>query len=219
MNRYQIYNSIKEHGFDPNVIVDCGAAGGEWTREIRSVFNTSQIVGIDANKWTDGNIPDTDITEIAVLADKDNKEMIFYRQKNHIDNGKFCTGDSLFIEDTQHYQEHNTIKELVKTKTLKSILEKYNIKDIDLLKIDTQGSELLIMKGLGQQLKNIEFIELEISLIEYNKDGCMFYDVIDFLKTDFEIYDIVELHRHHNIYLCQIDIIFQNKKSNIKKLK
>ncbi len=146
--------------------------------------------------------------------------MIFYRQKDYIDKGKFSTGDSLFIEDTQHYQEHNTIKELIKTKTLKYILNKYNINtNIDLLKIDTQGSELLIMQGLGEKLNNIEFIELEISIVEYNKNGCSFYDIIDFLKENFEIYDIVELHRHHSIYLCQIDIIFQNKKSNIKKIK
>ncbi len=34
MNRNEIYNSLKQHGFNPKIIVDCGAAEGEWSRQI-----------------------------------------------------------------------------------------------------------------------------------------------------------------------------------------
>lgn len=219
MNRHEIYSNLKTIGFNPSVIVDCGAAWGEWCGTIKPMFPNTTMVGIDANKWTPEKIPGTDITEITVLSDEYGKEMVFYRKKEHVESGTFCTGDSLFIEDTQHYQEYNTIKDIVKTETLKSILEKNNLPKIDLLKMDTQGSEILIMKGLGELLKEVEFIELETSLVEYNKGGCSFYDVIEFLKDDFELFDIIELHRHHDFYLCQIDVIFQNKKSNIQRIK
>lgn len=216
VDRYQTYSYLKNLGYCPTTIVDCGAAGGEWSSLIKSIFSNSTVIGIDANKWTKDEIPGTDITEIAVLSDKDDDEKIFYRQKEHIENGKFCTGDSLFIEDTQHYREHITIKDIVKTVTLTTILKKYNIANIDLLKIDTQGSELLIMEGLGDKLYNIEFIELEISLIDYNIGGCKFSDIFNFLKNNFDVYDIVELHRHDQYRLCQLDIIFQNKLSKYK---
>lgn len=219
MNRNEIYNNLKNNGFNPKLLVDCGAAWGEWCGTMKPIFQDSKILAVDANKWTPDNIPGSDITEITVLSDEQGKEMIFHRKKEHIENGTFCTGDSLFIEDTQHYQEYNTIKDIVKTETLESLLTKHSLPSIDLLKIDTQGSEILIMKGLGEQLKNVEFIELESSLVEYNKGGCSFYDIIDFLKDDFELYDIVELHRHHDFYLCQIDVIFQNKKSKIQRIK
>lgn len=220
MNRYEVYSHLKDIGYLPKIIIDCGAAGGEWSGLIKSIFTESTVLGIDANKWTPDKIPGTDITEIAVLSDKNNDDRIFYRKKEHIENGTYCTGDSLFIENTHHYREHNTIKDTIKTITLENILKKYNINNkIDLLKIDTQGSEILIMRGLGSKLYDIEFIELEVSLIDYNIGGCMFNDVIDFLKKDFDIYDIVELHRHSNYYLCQLDIIFQNKISKIKKIK
>lgn len=219
MDRYQIYTHLKDLGYTPKIIVDCGAAGGEWSSLIKSIFNDSFIIGIDANKWCQDKIPGTDITEIAVLSNN-NENKIFYRKKEHIENGQFCTGDSLFIEDTQHYQENNTIKDIIQTTTLTDVLHKYNItNNIDLLKIDTQGSELLIMQGLGDLLYNIEFIELEVSLVEYNIGGCLFNDVIDFLKDKFSVFDIIEMHRHHKYYLCQLDIIFQNKRSSIKKLK
>jgi hypothetical protein len=115
--------------------------------------------------------------------------------------------------------DHNTLIEKIKSTTLIEILNKHNLNEINLLKIDTQGSELLIMKGLGDKLKEIEFIELECALVDYNIGGCTFYDVLNFLKDDFEIFDIVELHRHNVHYLCQIDVVFQNKKSKIVKLK
>lgn len=219
MDRHQVYTHLKDLGFNPTHVVDCGAAYGEWSSLIKHIFTESLILGIDANKWTEDKIPGTDITEVVILSDIDDKEMFFYRKKEHLDNNTFCTGDSLFIEDTQHYKEHNTVKDLVKTKTLSSILKKYNIFDINLLKIDTQGSEILIMQGLGDLLNSIEFIELEVSLVDYNIKGCLFNDVIDFLKNRFDIYDIVELHRHNEYYLCQLDIIFQNKQSRIKKIK
>ena len=218
MDRNDIYTNLKELGFSPKSIVDCGAAYGEWSSIIKRIYTDSNVIGVDANKWTDGNIPGTDVTEIAVLSDVDGKGMKFYRKKEHIESGTFCTGDSLFIEDTQHYQEHNTIESVVSTITLKTLLKKYNTQKIDLLKLDTQGSELLIMKGLSDILWDIEFIEIETSIVDYNKGGCSLYDIIDFLKLNFEIYDIVELHRHNITHLCQIDIIFKNINSNIKKL-
>jgi hypothetical protein len=88
---------------------------------------------------------------------------------------------------------------------------------IDLLKIDTQGSEILVMEGLGERLNDVEFIELECSLIEWNIGGCSLQEVIDFLKNQFVIFDVIELHRLNGNDLFQIDILFQNKKSKITK--
>jgi hypothetical protein len=39
------------------------------------------------------------------------------------------------------------------------------------------------------------------------------------MKDKFIIYEIIELHRHYDLDLIQIDIIFQNKNSKIKKQK
>jgi FkbM family methyltransferase len=216
MNKNNTYENLKGLGFNPNVIVDCGAAWGDWTRMVNRLFPESFIISVDANKWTDGQIPGSSVTEISVLSDEDNKEMIFYRKKESIEGGTFCTGDSLFKEQTQHYSYNNTIEDKVLTTTLKTILNKHNKSKIDLLKIDTQGSELIIMKGLGDTLQNVEFIELECSIIEYNIDGCVFTDIVEFLKNDFEIFDIVDLQYHYG-FLAHIDVIFKNKKSKIIK--
>lgn len=215
MNREFIYNRLKDLGFYPNKIVDCGACTGEWSGSIRSVFQNSFILGVDANDWNkNGCFPNTNACSIEVLSDKDNQEVIFYKKIEGL-----CTGDSIFKEDTQHYMPHNTVEEKRITKTLKTLCSEKGVEKIDLLKIDTQGSEILIMKGLSEMLQDIEFIELECSLVEYNLGGCLVEDIFEFLKQDFRLYEVLELHRHYGNDLIQVDFIFQNKKSQIKKTK
>jgi len=215
MNREFVYNRIKNLGFYPENIVDCGACKGEWSGSIKTVFNDSHVLGIDANDWNEnGCFPNTNDCAIEVLSNKDNEEVVFYKKIEGL-----CTGDSLFKEDTQHYMSHNTIEERRITKTLKTLCLEKHIKKIDLLKIDTQGSEILIMQGLGDMLYDIEFIELECSLVEYNIGGCLVENIFEFLKDNFRLYEILELHRHYGQDLIQVDFIFQNKNSKIQKIK
>jgi FkbM family methyltransferase len=223
MNKNNFYKSLINLNINPQVIVDCGAARGEWSSMIKSIFPESFVLGVDANDWCKGNIPGADAQEIQVLSDVDDKELTFYRKKENIEAGTFCTGDSLYREASQHYQSFNTIEETVKTKTLNYILNKHNKNKIDILKIDTQGSELLIMKGLGEKLNEIKFIELEVSILEYNEGGCSFNEIIAFLSDNFNVYDIVDITRSNlstfNVlktpkggdFLFQMDVIFKNK--------
>ena len=210
--RNQVYSRLKELGFSPSTIIDCGACVGEWSGQIKQVYPDSFIMGIDASNWSNGDIPSTDISEFEVLSNDEGKEIFFYKKTEGL-----CTGDSIFKENTQHYQDHNTIKELRITRTLKMLCDKHKLGKIDLLKIDTQGSEILVMEGLGERLNDVEFIELEWSLIEWNIGGCSLQEVIDFLKNQFVIFDVIELHRLNGNDLFQIDILFQNKKSKITK--
>jgi hypothetical protein len=45
----------------------------------------------------------------------------------------------------------------------------------------------------------------------------MIGDVIEYLRDKFDIYEILEFHRLNGLDLIQVDILFQNKKSLIKK--
>ena len=54
----------------------------------------------------------------------------------------------------------------VRTVKLSSFFKKNKIKSIDLLKIDTEGHEMQVLKGLGNEIKKINII-----LIEFHKPG------------------------------------------------
>ena len=62
---------------------------------------------------------------------------------------------------------HEMIKniEISKTVTLKKIIEQKKIKKVDLAKIDTEGHEFEVLKGLGKKIAVIEYI-----LIEFHHD-------------------------------------------------
>lgn len=225
--KHNFYSNLKKLDYFPEIIVDCGAATGQWSSMIRSIFPNSIVLAIDASDWCKGSIPGASITEIQVLSDEQDKECIFYKKKENIDNNTFCTGDSLFKEKSQHYQVHNTLEFSVKTQTLYSLLKKHSLNKIDLLKIDTQGSELIILKGLKELLQNVQFIELECSIIDYNENGCSFSDIITFLSPNFSLFDIIETTRSHQStyditkqekngdFLFQMDVVFKNNQFKI----
>jgi len=52
--------------------------------------------------------------------------------------------------------------EIVKTRTLKGIINKKKIKKIDLVKIDTEGHELEVLKGFGREINKVKCILLEL---------------------------------------------------------
>tara|TARA_Y100000590_G_scaffold469162_1_gene655238 strand:+ start:665 stop:1378 length:714 start_codon:yes stop_codon:yes gene_type:complete len=49
----------------------------------------------------------------------------------------------------------------IQVKTLKEIFNKYNIEEIDLIKIDTEGYEFKIIKGLNSEINKVKIIHLE----------------------------------------------------------
>ena len=56
-------------------------------------------------------------------------------------------------------------KEKVKTQKLVNLLKSRKIKNIDLLKIDTEGHEFQVLKGLNNEIKKVRYI-----LIEFHND-------------------------------------------------
>jgi FkbM family methyltransferase len=56
--------------------------------------------------------------------------------------------------------------EVVKTRTLKKIINIKKIKKIDLIKIDTEGHELEVLKGIGNKIGKIKCV-----LIEFHQDS------------------------------------------------
>ncbi len=105
----------------------------------------------------------------------------------------------------------NTIK--LYSKTLPSLLSlnQINVSEYDMLIIDTQGSELLVLKGAEPILHHFDYIQTEVPDFEAYKDCCQLEDVRLFLSTK----GFKEIFRHKfathpgggNYY----DIIFQRK--------
>lgn len=72
----------------------------------------------------------------------------------------------------------------VKTNTIESFCRSKNIKGIDFIHLDVQGSELMVIEGAGEMLKNIKMIWLEVESVSLYKDQPLKDDVERFMSKN-----------------------------------
>lgn len=75
-------------------------------------------------------------------------------------------------------------------------LDEIGLKEVDFLKIDTQGSELDILKGATSSLCSVLGLEIEVEFVELYKKTALFGEIVQFLNSQgFEFIDFVNLCR------------------------
>jgi FkbM family methyltransferase len=82
----------------------------------------------------------------------------------------------------------------LRSESLPSLLERLQLRpqDYDLLVLDTQGSELLVLRGAVPLLPNFRFVKVEVADFEAYAGGCLLADVERFLAE----HGFVEHARH-----------------------
>jgi hypothetical protein len=105
--------------------------------------------------------------------------------------------------------------------TLDHLLEKRQWSPPLLMKLDVQGFELEILKGGSRALDASEVVILETSILEYNRGGPLFDEVVSFMKrAGFLVYDICgQLRRETDGVLFQTDLVFCKEFSDLRKHK
>jgi FkbM family methyltransferase len=189
-----------KYHFEPKVIYDIGAHQGVWTMECQKIFPMAKFYQFEANLNKRKFIPNAFFD---VLADKDGKEVQFYRTTTECD-----TGNSIYRENTQYFNDENVLIEERTTKKLDTIVEENKLPPPDFMKLDTQGSELNIISGAKNIMKSVQVILMEISLHEYNVGVPLLNHVICTMSgLGFVLFDIIELHYIQDV-LIQIDGLF-----------
>ncbi len=200
-------NNIKKY-FYPRTILDIGANVGEFYVFCRTIFNDSYIFCIEANPNCEEYLKSlTNNYAISLVTEKDGMYN-FYTAKNKL----FATGNSLYKENTSFYSEENLEIVQMQGKTLNSLFP--NAFVFDLIKIDTQGSELDILKGGTELYKKSRGIILEVSLTEYNINSPLKPEVVQYMiENDFFPVEILEELGHPETQLpTQQSILFLNTK-------
>lgn len=86
------------------------------------------------------------------------------------------------------------------------------------LKVDTQGAEIEVLKGLGTRINEIDLIILETTMMPLRHGIPQFAEVVRFCdEMGFAVYDILEGHmRALDGALAQIDLAFVRKDSHLR---
>ncbi|VIO77498.1 FkbM family methyltransferase [Bradyrhizobium ivorense] len=86
------------------------------------------------------------------------------------------------------------------------------------LKIDTQGAELEVLKGLGSRIAEIDLLILETTMMPMRHGIPVFADIVRFCdEAGFAVYDVLEGHmRALDGALAQIDLALVRKDSKLR---
>jgi len=193
-----------ENYFTPDRILDIGANVGQFHILCQNYFPNSYIFSIDASEECEQYLKQITNQYSICLLSKDDSEYNFYSIKNNPIN----TGNSIYKELTHHYSEDQL--NIIKKKGVK--LDDLFTLDtgFDLIKIDTQGSELDIIVGGEILCSKAKGILLEVSLTQYNENSPLYNQVIEFMDNfGFKAVDILD--EVNNAFLHQQDILFIKK--------
>jgi len=153
-----------DYNFTPKVCYDIGACVLHWTRHAERLWPTTQVVLFDAFAPVEMFYKNYTYN-IGVLSDVDDKEIKFYQ------NDLFVGGNSYYreigCENGKYFPEDAFL--LKKTRTVDSLAKEHNYPYPDLIKIDVQGAELDVLKGMPNVLSHAKFLLVELQHVEYNK--------------------------------------------------
>ena len=211
--------NMKQIGFEPKYIFDCGASVGHWSWEVGKLFNNSQILAIEPNPKVApktreqlSKLPSSAVVEECAIGATDGEAFL-----NIWDNDETKMSGSSIKE---HVQGDPREKVKVKLKTLDSLVMEHNMKP-DLVKLDLQGYELDALKGAENLLKTAEVFIIEFGCLQAYIDRTTPNDLIQLMyKNNYCLYDIVDLiYRPYDNALTGGDFFFVKNDNKLKKHK
>lgn len=192
---------------NPSVILDIGAHVGTYSNVFRSVYPDAMIYAIEPDMESFNILKNGNYTAInELLSDVSGKTLTFYSKKG------CATGASYKKEIYGNHYKQDVIETQMTSISLDDLVEKYHIPKIDLIKIDTQGSELEILAGARETLKkyNPKIIAMECNIVEYNSNSPLIDEQIKFMRSiGYHPLDLTETHYVRD-RLLQIDFLFMN---------
>lgn len=203
-------NTLKSNGEHIQYVLDIGAYRGDFTETIKSVWPFAIIRQIEADDRQQQFLQDNAI--IALLGNEIKDDVDFYT----LSENSITTGSSIFKELTHHYSDVSTVVIKKSMTTIDFLHKKHkfygNWKEHGLIKIDTQGSELLILEGATDFINTAKprYILLECSVMKYNQGAPMISDVYTRMnQLGYTTYDIFDLSYTANNQLLQMDVLFK----------
>ncbi len=216
----QHLHKLKRNGFDPKLVVDVGTSNGEFYNECRKVFTNAEYLLFEARKIEETTIAET-IKDIEpkptlyfdTLLGECQKTVPFY---------SMTAGSSVYSENTNFPR---SVEDKEVNRLDKYLVEKYFVPDTQFpmpafLKIDTQGSELDILRGTTLCIDLFEVIQLEVALMEYNIGAPNVGNVHNYMNNKgFVLYDFGPAFCRPDGAIFHMDWIFVAKRSKLVEKK
>ncbi|MFN5515075.1 MAG: FkbM family methyltransferase [Cyanobacteriota bacterium] len=212
----QVFRRLRNLGYIPQSIFDVGASNSGWSCYIKRV------------------VPEAEFYLFEPLIDHSPAYQDFINQVLKIYPSfhlfKYALGEKSGTVTMKIFENtvsstalnmpdsvHKTIPVEVPMLTLDSAVEKFNLPQPQVIKIDTQGSELAILKGATKILPQVDILFLECWLCRsYGPETPLLTEIADWLlQYNFRLWDIGDPYRNEQAILEALDCVFINANSNI----
>jgi FkbM family methyltransferase len=204
-----VLRRLQACGFQPRTVFDIGVARG--TPELYAAFPAAHYVLVDPTRESLPYMQQIARRQRAVilnlaLGERDGEAMITVRTDD--------IGGSTFYEE---------VGPLGPTRRYAVPVRRFDqaIGDFErpaLCKIDVQGAEMSVLRGMGERIHELDAILIETSLIATIKDGPEIADVVTYLRQrSFVVYDVLGGGRRPlDNALAQLDLLFVKESSPLR---
>ena len=224
-NRYKMLKKILPK--TKIICFDIGANEGQTILEISKNFQKSTIHSFEPQKecepklqFLKRKIKKSKIYINILACGEKNISRIFY--KNYSSNLssflKINTKSKLLLKMNNLSKKKEYLKSInnpIKVRQIKlsDYIKNKKIKNIDLLKIDTQGYEINVLKGINKKdLFKIKVIILEINFWDYYSKSTSFYQIEKILGKNFKFWDISYISKNPKYFSTDyVDAVYINK--------
>lgn len=151
-----------------NSLLDIGGAHGHFSRQFRELWPSASVTIVECNDLDLHYYKDEDWNvQNVCLGSKPCKKTFYLDPQDKVGGGS-----SFYLEDTKSFINPVQVEKEIVT------LDSLNLGAHEFIKMDTQGSEIDIIKGGKETIAQADYLLIEMSLREYNKGGCLIGDVI-----------------------------------------
>jgi FkbM family methyltransferase len=204
----EILRDLRFRGYSPRTMLDIGAHVGAFTRTFLETFPNCTPTLVEPNPFCQDALANLPYERHAVAASSKCGQGNLFLTREWLQS----TGSSLYRENTAFFRDEVVIERQVEKARLDDL---FRGRRFDFVKIDTQGSELDVLKGGEAVLRQADYILVEISLIEYNAGAPRPEEVFAQLaRMGFRQATVTEFHRIKEVNnggLFHMDFLFERR--------
>jgi FkbM family methyltransferase len=197
---------VRRLGVQPATAIDVGAASGQWTLACREAFPDVRSVLIEPLDEFAEPLQRLarDHAGVAVVQAVASNQAGTAVLNVHAD----LVGSSVFREAEGAGTDGHP--RTVRAVTVDGVIAELRLPGPFLLKVDTQGAELVVLAGAQTTLSAAELVVLEVSLLPFFDGGPLLDDVVGHMRArGFVAYDVLgPTYRPLDGALAQVDIAF-----------
>ena len=195
---------ICRRGLQINTVIDVGASNGSWTKMCMGHFPQADFLLVEANQYH--------ANALGTFCEQYSKVQYVMAAAGEHDGTCYFDGSDPFGGGA-FLESHPWTDRAVAMISLDEEIKRKNLSGSFLLKLDTHGFELPILRGAQQLLQNTGLAVIETYTFRLNPNALLFYELCAYMDSiGFGVIDFSEpLWRAKDMALWQYDLFFAKK--------